>query len=84
MWPKSFAAFFFGLLLSISLMLNVNKLIPVDIDVRLLIGLLLAFCIWVGVMIYCYSCDTAKSASVGCLKILGVSSLLNIYLLTGS
>jgi len=83
MWPKSIVAFFFGLLLSISLMLNLNKLLPFAVDVRLLIGLLLAFCLWVGVMIYCYSCNSAKKASVDCSKVLLVSGLLNAYLLMG-
>jgi len=84
MWPKSLAAFVFGLLLSVSFMLNLNKLLPFAIDIQLFVGLLLAFCIWVAVMVYCYSCNSAKIASLGCIKMLLVSGLLNTYLLIGS
>lgn len=77
MWPKSFAAFFWGLFLSISLMLNVNYLIPVPADVSLLIGLLLAFVLWGGTMVYCFSCDTVKQASFTCFKVFFVSALIN-------
>jgi len=84
MWPKSLAACFFGFLLSISLMLNLNKLLPFAVEIQLFVGLLLAFCIWVAVMVYCYSCNSAKIASLGCIKVLLVSGLLNAYLLIGS
>ncbi|WDE12565.1 hypothetical protein [Thalassomonas haliotis] len=79
MWPKSFAAFFFGIILSISLMLNLNHFLPLAVDVRLLVGLVSGFCLWVAVMIYCYSRNSAKAAVWGCSKTLLASGAVNVY-----
>ncbi|WDE06099.1 hypothetical protein SG34_003985 [Thalassomonas viridans] len=79
MWPKSLVAFFFGIILSISLMLNLNHLLPVPVDVRLLIGLVTGFCLWVAVMVYCYSRNTARAAVWGCCKTLLASGAVNVY-----
>ena len=81
MWPKSIAGFFWGLLISTSLMLNLENLKLFPIDVNLLIGLLLAFVIWAIVMVYCYGQNTARRASLGCLKLFVVSALLNAGLM---
>ncbi|AZG34102.1 MULTISPECIES: hypothetical protein [Shewanella] len=80
MWPKSFSAFFWGLLLAISLMLMVFRILPVDVDVKLFVGLMLGFCMWVMVMAFCYSRNSAKAASLVCAKWLVASSLINALL----
>lgn len=81
MWPKSIAALLWGLLLSISLMLNLHNLKLFSIEVNLLIGLLLGFMLWVSVMVYCYSKNTVWQASKGCLKLFVVSILINVGLM---
>jgi|TARA_R110001592_G_scaffold67050_3_gene205796 hypothetical protein len=80
MWPKSIAAFLWGLLLAISLMLIVFRILPAAVDVKLFFGLMLGFCVWVGVMTFCYSRNSAKAASVVCAKWLVASSLINMLL----
>ncbi|ABI70066.1 MULTISPECIES: hypothetical protein [Shewanella] len=80
MWPKSVAAFLWGLLLAISLMLIVFRTLPAAVDVKLFVGLMLGFCVWVGVMTFCYSRNSAKAASVVCAKWLVASSLINTLL----
>ncbi|MGK0410141.1 MAG: hypothetical protein ACJASB_002303 [Shewanella psychromarinicola] len=80
MWPKSFSAFLWGLLLAISLMLMVFRILPVDVDVKLFVGLMLGFCVWVMVMAFCYSRNSAKAASLVCVKWLVASSLINALL----
>ncbi|MFD1216806.1 MULTISPECIES: hypothetical protein [Microbulbifer] len=83
MWPKTLAGFFLGLLISTSLALNL-KLLPLDVDTRLLSGLLLAFVLWAAVMTYCYYASSAKRASLNCLKLLAVSVAVNgVVLVTG-
>jgi hypothetical protein len=80
MWPKSFSAFLWGLLLAISLMLMVFRILPVDVDVKLFVGLMLGFCVWVMVMAFCYSRNSVKAASLVCAKWLVVSGLINAML----
>lgn len=77
MWSKTLTGFVLGLLLSVSLLLNLNGLLPFAIDVRLLIGLLIGFVLWAGAMVYCYFCSDARSAALGCLKVLAVSVVFN-------
>ncbi len=77
MWGKSFAAIFGGCLLSVSIMLNLNQLLPAAIDVRLLVGLLIAFPIWVAVMVWCYASDNTKQAWLRCLGLLVISAGVN-------
>jgi len=78
LWIKSFAGVIWGLLISITLMLNCYHILPLPRDVSLLTGLLLAFNIWVMVMVYCYASNNALKASLGCLKVLVVSLVINI------
>jgi hypothetical protein len=80
MWPKSFSAFLWGLLLAISLMLMVFRILPVDVDVKLFVGLMLGFCVWVMVMAFCYSRNSVKAASLVCVKWLVASGLINAML----
>ncbi|WP_250461630.1 hypothetical protein [Microbulbifer litoralis] len=80
MWPKTIAGFFLGLLVSTSLVLNL-KLLPVDVDTRLLAGLLLAFVLWGAVMTYCYYANSIGRASLNCTKLLAVSAALNAIVL---
>jgi len=80
MWPKSVAAFLWGLVLAISLMLIVFRILPAAVDVKLFVGLMLGFCVWGGMMTFCYSRNSAKAASVVCVKWLMASSLINALL----
>jgi len=84
MWPRSLTGFFLGLLISISLVLNLNRLLPLAVDLRLLIGLLIAFPLWGGVMLYCYYSRSAPRAAFHCVALLAASSLLNAALLYGN
>ena len=80
MWPKSFAAFLWGLLLAINLILIVFRILPAAVDVKLFVGLMPGFCVWVGVMAFCYSRNSAKAASVVCVKWFVASSFINALL----
>lgn len=84
MWPRLIAGIFLGLLISISLMLNLSQLLPLAQDVKLLIGLLTAFLLWGGVMTYCYYCRSIGRASLNCIGVLVASGLLNAALLYGN
>jgi len=55
MWSKTTIVIIDGCILSISLMLNLNFIMPFSIDTRLFIGLFFAFPLWVVVMIWCYA-----------------------------
>lgn len=77
MWWQSLAAFFWGLVLSISLMLNIRHLLPVAADTGLLVGVLVGFTLWGLVMVYCYAKGHVGRASIGCLKLLLVSATVN-------
>lgn len=61
-------------------MLMVFRILPVDVDVKLFVGLMLGFCVWVMVMAFCYSRNSAKAASLVCAKWLVASSLINALL----
>ncbi|ACJ30799.1 MULTISPECIES: hypothetical protein [Shewanella] len=80
MWPKSIIAFLGGLLLSVSIMLSLYLLLPLAIDIKLLLGLLSGFLIWVAVMVYCYSFNNGKAVAVACGKLLMLSLLVNAVL----
>lgn len=84
MWPRSLTGFFLGLLISISLILNLNLLLPLAVDVRLFTGLLSAFLLWGGVMVYCYYGRSLRRAGLHCLLLLTASGLLNAALLYGN
>lgn len=77
MWGKSLAAIIGGCLLSISLMLNLNQVLGAAIDTRLLVGLLVAFPIWIAVMIWCYASESAKQAWLRCIGLFIVSAGIN-------
>ncbi|MDP2560643.1 hypothetical protein [Psychrobium sp. 1_MG-2023] len=81
MWPKTLIAIFVGCIVSISLMLNINYLMPFAIDTRLFIGLLCAFPIWVGVMTWCYASESAKQALKRCAILLVPSVAMNALFL---
>ncbi|MDP7591118.1 MAG: hypothetical protein QF552_00160 [Litorilituus sp.] len=77
MWGKSFAAIIGGCFLSVSIMLNLNQILPVEIGIRLLVGLLISFPIWVAVMVWCYASESTKQAWLRCLGLLAVSGSIN-------
>ena len=79
MWPKSIAAIIGGCLVSISVMLNLNYMLPLTVDTRLFIGLLTAFPLWVATMIFCYASKSGWQAWQRCGAILLVSVGLNSF-----
>lgn len=81
MWPRTLIGFFFGLLLSISLVLNLNLLLPLSEDVKLISGLVLAFPIWAGVLVWGYAYEKAFMAAKKMSFVLIPSCLLNALLL---
>ncbi len=81
MWSRTFAGFIIGLLLSVSLVLNLNLLLPIKEDTMLLIGLLLAFPLWAGVQVWGYSFASAKQAWLKLSMVLIPSVLINAVLL---
>lgn len=83
MWAKTSAAIIGGSLLSISIMLNINFLLPFVVDTRLFIGLILAFPLWVAVMVLCYSSKGGKQAWARCGAILAVSGSANALWILG-
>jgi len=82
MWSKTFAGLIIGLLLSVSLVLNLNLLLPIKEDTMLLIGLLLAFPIWAGIQVWGYSFTNAKKAWLKLSLVLIPSVLINAVLLS--
>ena len=81
MWPKTLIGLFFGLLLSISIVLNLNLILPLAEDVRLISGLVLAFPIWAGVLVWSYAFEKARKAAKNISLVLIPSCLLNAVLL---
>ena len=81
MWSRTLAGFIIGLLLSVSLVLNLNLLLPIKEDTILLIGLLLAFPIWAGIQVWGYSFTSAKKAWIKMSLVLVPSVLVNAALL---
>ncbi len=82
MWSRTFAGLILGLLISISVILNLNLTLPIKEDSMLLIGLLLAFPIWVGIQVWAYSFSQSKKAWLTLFWVLLPSALLNTLLLT--
>lgn len=80
LWTQSIAAFFWGLLLSISIMLNLNKVMPLATDTRLFVGLLIGFTTWAVVITFCLSRNNAWQAARSCGLWLLISVLLNIVM----
>jgi len=83
MWPKTLTSFFLGLLLSISLMMNLASLLPLAIDTVLIIGFITNFFVWSGVMVYFYAFETIKKPLIQSGLILLISIVGNILLLPG-
>jgi len=81
MWSKTFIAIVGGCLLSISLMLNLNFMIPFKIDTRLFIGLLFSFPMWVALMVWCYASETFKQAFKRCTLLFIPSAMFNALFL---
>ncbi|KZN45155.1 hypothetical protein [Pseudoalteromonas luteoviolacea] len=81
MWPKTILGFLFGLLISVSVALNTNLILPFAEDTRLLIGLILGFPIWASIMVWAYAFDTARKAAKYMLLVLLPSALLNVFLM---
>jgi hypothetical protein len=81
MWSKTFAGLLLGLLISISVILNLNLTLPIQEDSMLLIGLILAFPIWVGIQVWAYSFTKSKKAWLTLFWVLLPSALLNSLLL---
>lgn len=81
MWGKSSAATIGGCLLSVSIVLIINQLLPAAIDTRLLVGLLVGFPIWVGVMVWCYMSESTKQAWVRCIGLLVITVILNAVMM---
>jgi len=83
MWAKSFAALFAGCLMSVSIMLNLNYLLPMATDSKLFVGLLIAFPIWIVTMLYCYAAPNAIKAWKWCFIPLTLSIAINAAFFTG-
>ncbi|MEI5637654.1 MULTISPECIES: hypothetical protein [unclassified Pseudoalteromonas] len=80
MWSKTWLGFFVGLLLSISVVLNLNLLLPFSEASLLMLGLILAFPIWAAVLLWSYSHNSVKTACKPILAVLLPSVALNITL----
>ena len=83
MWAKTSAAIIGGCLVSISIMLNLNFLLPLAVDSRLLIGLLAAFPLWVATMVLSYASRSGWHAWQRCGGILLLSVGVNVFFVLG-
>jgi len=81
MWSRTFAGLILGLLLSASIALNFNLILPLKEDTKLLIGLLMAFPIWAGVQVWSYSFVSAKKAWLTLCSVLIPSVIINAVFL---
>jgi len=80
MWSRTFCGLILGLLISVSVALNLNLILPIAQDLSLLIGLLVAFPIWVGVQVWSYSFSSAKQAWIKGSMVLAPCMALSIFL----
>lgn len=83
MWLKSTVALLMGLLINTSLMLNLTLVLPLAIDVLLLLGFVLGFIVWAGVMTWFYCCASLKQALRPCVPVLLLSVATNVLLIAG-
>lgn len=83
MWLKSIVALLVGFVLNASLMLNITLLLPIPIDVLLLLGFVLGFIIWAGVMTWFYCRESLRQALRPCVPVLLLSAAANFVLLLG-
>ncbi|RXJ74823.1 hypothetical protein CS022_00965 [Veronia nyctiphanis] len=81
MWSKTVTGLFLGLFISMSYVLNINLLLPVDEDVQLITGLILAFPIWAGVITWTYSFERTRTALKVLSLVLLPSAMLNTVLM---
>lgn len=81
MLHKTLLGFFLGLVISASIALNINLILPLKVDTLLLIGLIISFPIWAGIQVWCYSSTSNKQAWLRLTKVLVPSVVLNIILL---
>lgn len=84
MIAKTFAGILGGCLISISIMLNFNYLLPVDVDSQLLIGLLISFPVWVAAMVWGYASNNGLHAWKRYSYILFFSIGLNAFYILGA
>ena len=84
MWRKTLSSFFIGLLLSTSLILNVNHFIPLDVDVKLLVGYVAGFITWSALMTYFFCFESVKRPFIQCTCVLLVSVALNVVIKLGA
>lgn len=83
MWSKTFIALFLGCFLSISIMLNLNYMLTMTVDEKLLIGLLFAFPIWVTAMVLVYAAESTKQALKRCGIPFTISAVINVIYFMG-
>lgn len=83
MIAKTFAGVLGGCLVSISVMLNLNFILPFNVDVRLLIGLLVSFPIWIAAMVWGYGESGGLQAWKKFAYVLLVSVSVNSYFILG-
>ncbi|TMP39831.1 hypothetical protein CWB98_00755 [Pseudoalteromonas rubra] len=81
MWPRTLIGLFIGLFLSVSLVLNLNLLLPFAEGTRLLIGLILAFPIWAGCIVWAYAYPTAWKSFKALMLMFVPSVILNTTLM---
>ena len=81
MWSRTFSGFILGLLISISIVLNLNLLLPIKEETMLLVGLLFAFPLWASCQVWAYTFTSSKKAWLTLTLTLAPSILLNVLLL---
>ena len=81
MWPKTMVGLFLGLFLSMSIVLNLNLILPLAEDIKLISRLVIAFPIWAGTLVWGYAFETALAATKKISMFLVPSILINILLL---
>lgn len=83
MWLKTFIALLVGLFINASLVLNLTFILPLPIDVLLLLGYILSFILWAGVMTWFYCHETLRQALKPCVPIFLVSVAVNVFMIMG-
>ncbi|MCJ8267995.1 MAG: hypothetical protein MJK04_01170 [Psychrosphaera sp.] len=81
MWSRTLAGVVAGALLSASVVINCNVLLPFATDSNLMFSLLAGFVMWVVVMIVCYTSNTVWHAWQRCSVAFIVSGSINALFL---
>ena len=81
MWSRTFCGLILGLLISVSVALNLNLVLPIPTDAALLLGMIVAFPVWAGVQVWSYSFSSGKEAWIKGAMILIPSAVLSIILI---